>query len=69
VNGDGNEAAFTMRLALDDDWTASVTGDPLHSTPRFAGVCHGSRQSVLRSISTGKGAAALTTPVKTSPSR
>ncbi len=24
-----------MRLTLDDNWTATVTGDPLRSTPRF----------------------------------
>ncbi|MGW0700031.1 hypothetical protein ACWD0A_12030 [Streptomyces sp. NPDC002867] len=24
-----------MRLTLDDDWTATVTSDPLHITPRF----------------------------------
>ncbi|MEU6183533.1 hypothetical protein [Streptomyces coeruleorubidus] len=24
-----------MRLTLDDDWTATVTDDPLRSTPRF----------------------------------
>jgi hypothetical protein len=31
----GNEAAFNLRLTLDGDWTATVTGDPLHCTPRF----------------------------------
>jgi hypothetical protein len=30
-----NEAAFTLRITLDGDWTATVTGDPLRSIPRF----------------------------------
>ncbi|MFI6524214.1 hypothetical protein [Streptomyces uncialis] len=27
--------AFTMRLTLDNDWTVTVTGDPLRISPRF----------------------------------
>ncbi|MFB6941352.1 hypothetical protein ACFCZY_04070 [Streptomyces sp. NPDC056237] len=32
------ETAFTMRLTLDGDWNATVTGDPLRITPRFCAL-------------------------------
>ncbi|MEV7954485.1 hypothetical protein [Streptomyces sp. NPDC088141] len=36
-NGCG-EVAFTMKLTLDGDWNATVTGDPLRITPRFCAL-------------------------------